>query len=131
MVKGERGEAFAFRCEFKKKASASAWSLAIDMSSCLCLCLWFLATADALTLFRSPNRDVFTLYTRYMYVCVCVCVHIAEQMGLKIECTLRLYAVNAVRTRCKMKTHAEIFDTFLSRWKTLAKSRDKSENHEH
>lgn len=30
-----------------------------------------------------------------------------------------------------MKTHTEIFDTFLSCWKTLAKSRDKSENHEH
>lgn len=61
----ERGggtEAFAFRCEFKKKASAASSSLAIDV------CLWFLATADALTLFRSPNRDVFTLYTIYLYI---------------------------------------------------------------
>lgn len=108
MEDGGGGGAFAFRCEFKKKASAS--SLAIDVS--LCLCLWFLATADALTLFRSPNRDVFTLYTIYIRVHVGA-VHIEKQMGLKIECTLRLYAVNAVRTRCKMKTHIEIFDTFL------------------
>lgn len=63
-------EAFAFRCEFKKKASAASSSLAIDV--CLCLCLWFLATADALTLFRSPNRDVFTLYTIYLYICMYV-----------------------------------------------------------